>query len=210
MAKKRSADRSPMKVTSRGPMNVYEDSDSDKSEEIIVRGREKRGSAVEHDGSWRRERNRGDDYDSDDMRYRSPREDRRQRFRSPPRGVHDEYYARGRCHDRNNEGPGSSRVRRERSPTGEMSYRDSGGRSGQCKDYDERDGRKYSWKDLYSTSRRSPNTEDRHGRMNRGRSSPYRPQAEEVRLKSRVRKRKKVLKPIQVDGLGIPVGLMKD
>ena len=36
-AKKRSADRSPTKGTSRGPKNVYEDSDSENSEEIIVR-----------------------------------------------------------------------------------------------------------------------------------------------------------------------------
>ena len=46
--------------------------------------------------------------------------------------------------------------------------------------------------------------------MSRGRASPYRPQEEEKRPRGGVRKVEKVLKPIQVDGLGIPVGLMKD
>ena len=35
-AKKRSPERSPLKLISRATKNVYEDSDSDKSEEVIL------------------------------------------------------------------------------------------------------------------------------------------------------------------------------
>ena len=80
MAKKRSAERSPTKLKSR---NVYEDSDSDRSEEVGRRSRNGRGSAYDNDTTWRTDRRRGDDYGSEGSPYRSTGPDHRRARKSP-------------------------------------------------------------------------------------------------------------------------------
>ena len=220
MAKKRSPDRSPVKLTSRAMKNVYEDSDSNRSE-VIPRSKEGRRSSFDNDDGWRTDRKRGEDYSSDDIPYCSPVHDRRRERRNTHGGVHDEYYGRMGHLDRHHEGPSSSKLRRDRSPTADMSYRESRVRSVQGRGYDDREGRQYSWRETYSPTRRSPTTDDRHGHLKRVRSSPSRPVkraksspsravANDVCPRSGGIKREKILKPIQVDGLGILVGMMKE
>ena len=210
MVKKRSPYKSPMKLTSRATKNVYEDSDSDRSKEVVCRSRNGRGSGFDNDAAWRTDRKRGDDYGSDSIPYRSLVQDRRRERRSPHGGVHEDYYGRTRRLDHHHEGLSNSRLRRNKSPTPEMSYRESRVRTGQGRGYDNREGRQYSWRETYSPTRRSPMTDDRHGCMKRARSSPSRPVADDLRPRSGGIKREKILKPIQVDGLGILVEMMKE
>ena len=211
MAKKRSNDRSPTKVTSRATTNVYEDSDSDRSEEEPRGSRDGRRSAVENDAPWRTDRKRGSDYGSHGSPYRSFIPDRRRERKSPHSGGHEDYWGRTGRRDRHHEGPSNSRVRRDRSSTPDLSYRESRLRTGvKSKDYDNREGRPYSRRDTYSPERWSPTIDDHRKRMKRTRTSPSRPSGLELRPRSSGIKKEKVLKPVQVDGLGIPVGLMKE
>ena len=209
MAKKRSTDKSPTKLTSRATRNVYEDSDSDRSEEGGHRSRDGRGSAYDNDTAWRTDRRRGDYYGSEGSPYRSTGPDRRRERNSPHAAVHEEYYGRTGRRDHHHEGP--SRLRRHRSPTPDMSFRESRVRSGfQGREYDEREGRQYSRKETYSTPRRSPTSADQLKRRKRATSSPSRIVGVDLRPGVRGVKKEKILKPIEVDGLGIPVGMMKE
>ena len=200
---------------------MYEDSDSDRSEDVIRRRREERGSGFDNEDGWRTERKRGEDYGSDEIPYSSPVHDRRRERQRTHGGLEDEYYGKMARLVRHNDGPSSSRFRRERSPSGDMSYPGSRLHSVHGRGYGDRDGRQYSSREMYSPTRRSPPTEDRRGRpkrersspsrmVKRSRSSPSRAMADDVRQGSGGRKRGKMLKPIQVDGLGIPVGMMKE
>ena len=83
-------------------------------------------------------------------------------------------------------------------------------RTGHGTRYEDREGRHYSRRQTYSPEPRSPPSDDRRRRQKRARSSPSRPMADKIRGRSGGVKKEKILKPIQVDGLGIPVGLMKE
>ena len=210
MVKKKSPDRSPMKLTSRATKNVYKDSDNDKSEEVVCWSRDGRGSGFDNNAAWHTNRKRGDDYGSDNIPYCSPVQDRWQERKSPHGGVHEDYYGRIGHLDCHHEGPSNSRLRRDRSPTLDMSYWESQVYTGQGRGYDDREGRQYLWRETYFPTRRSPTTHDWRGCMKRARSSPSRPVANDLWPRSRGIKREKILKPIQVDGLGISVEMMKE
>ena len=207
MPKRRSSERSPVKRTSKSSKNLYEDSDSERSEQEVFRSRDGRGSAFEHDAARRQGRRREDDYSSEDVPYSSPLHDLRQERRSPHGGGRGDYHGKGKRPDRQQEGPGGSRYGRGRSPIAVISHRESGVRHGQGRRYDDNEGRQSAWNKSYSPTRSGPNNYDRRVRIKRSRSTP--PQADklEMRARSRVRTLKK---PVEVDSLGIPVGLMKD
>ena len=210
MPKRKSSDRSLVKMTLKSTKNVYEDFDSERSDQEVFRSRDGRGSGFENDAGRRKVRKRGDDYSSDDFPYNSPRRDLLRDRRSPHGGVHEDYYGRRGRPDRHQDGRNIPRYGRDRSPPAETSYRESRVRHGQGRRYDSLEGRHFTWQDTYSLTRRSLASDDRRGRMKRSRSTPLQVDAEEMRGRSGARKRKIVKKPVQLDALGIPMGLMKD
>ena len=206
MPKRRSSEREPVKKTSKSSKNLYEDSDSERSEQVF-QSRDGRGSAFEHDAARWQGRKRGDDYSSGDVPYNSPNYDLRQDRRSPHGGGHADYHGKGKCPDRHQEGPSSSRYWRDRSPTTDFSHRESRVRHGQGKRYEDIEGRQSAWNKSYSPTHRGPNNDDRRVSIKRSRSTPPSADAQEMRARSGGRT---VKKPVQLDALGIPVGLMKD
>jgi hypothetical protein len=179
----------------------------------VLRGRDGRGQGYDNNGGWRMDKRKIVEYNSDVDPYGSPPSQRRHGRRSPAGKVNEDSYTRIGRHQRAHEDPGPSKVHRQRSRTLDAYYRESRGgsrHSAQRRGNEDAHDRQYSWNSEDSPKRRSPVFGDHRVRLQCPKRSPSRAEAEQVTVKGGIRKREKVIKPIEVDAMGIPVGTMKD
>jgi hypothetical protein len=210
MAKSRSKPRSPVPSPHKEAKNVYEDSDTDNSDIEILKGGDSGGHRYGGDSGRRQEKRRRTEYDSDRERFRSPPPRRREGRRSPPSRFTEDRYRRKERRERAEEGPSSSRVKKERSITPEGYHRENRGHSGNDRSYEDDRGRQYSWYSWESPRRETPRREDRPRRLHSVKVTPECADADQVRSRVNEKKNGTLKKPVEVDAFGIPVGTMKD
>ena len=130
MAKSHSKPRSPVPLHHTEARNVYEDNDTDNSDIEILKGGDSGGHRYREDSGRRLEKRRRFEYDSDIEHFKSPPPRRREGRRSPPAWFNEDIYRRRERRERPDDGPSSSKVKRERLLTPEGYHRDSRGHSG--------------------------------------------------------------------------------
>jgi hypothetical protein len=138
MAARRSKDKSPVRLPPAPTGNVYEDTESNRSEQEVLAGWDGRGAGPEYSGGWRREKKRRTDYESDLNPYGSPRSKRPQGRRNLHAKLNDDMSTGRRRRERPVDAPGTSKVRRQRSRTPELYYRTSSTHTGQRRTSDNR------------------------------------------------------------------------
>ena len=176
MSKNKSSAKSTLVLQKKDAQTVYEDSESDNSDIELLKGGESFGHRDGEGSGWRFEKRRRYKYDSDIDHYRSPNRRRKGRS-SPPARFRDYSSRKGEVHQRLEDGPGSSRSRRDRSITPEAYEHDSRGHSGNGRVYEDRRGRHYSWYEKDSLRRETP---EKRGRVKREKLSPERPEPQHV------------------------------
>ena len=129
MMKNKGKASSPVLLHEKEARNVYEDSEIENNDVEILKSWDIGSHRYRDDCGRRVEKRRRYNYDSDVERYRSPPPRGREGRRSPPARFTDNSYRRRERPDRLDDGPGSSRVKRERSLTLEEYNHDSRGHS---------------------------------------------------------------------------------
>ena len=176
MLKNQSKGKSIVLVHQKEAQNVYEDNDSDNNDFELLKGGNSVGHRYKEDSRWRSEKRRRFNNDSDTDRYKSPPPHQCEGRRSLPVVFNDDSYRRRERRQRPEEGPGISRVRRERSVMPEAYHHDSRGHSGKDRLYKECTGQQYSWYSRDSPIRQTPCREERRGCTQSSKISLERPE----------------------------------
>ena len=210
MSKIPSKGKAPFLPTQKQDRNVYEDSGSDNSDVEVLKGGASVGNRYGPESGRRSDKRKRFESESESDGYRSPPPRRREGRRSPAPQLQDGGYKKAERRERRDQGPGSSRVKRESSGTPEAYYRQRKGYSDNDRKYEQRRGRQHSWYARNSPTRQTARKEEGQGRTHSWKSSPEREEPLQVASRVSDKKKEKVKKPVEVDAFGIPVGTMKD
>jgi hypothetical protein len=145
MASKRSKEKSPVWLAAAPMRNVYEETESDRSEQEVLGGWDDRGPSHKYGDGWRHEKKKRTEYDSDVDPYESPRSECQEERKSPHARLNDDMGIRRGRRECLFVGSGTSKVRRHRSRSLELYYRIRSIQSGQRRTSNDRQVRHQSW-----------------------------------------------------------------